>query len=65
MLEKYNGNFFETIETSLVVLSIESVKLCFTKLPLPKIYRVHPMSNINDCTKFEDNRPNQSELRAQ
>ena len=32
MAEKHNGNIYETFEASLVVLSIASVKLRFTKL---------------------------------
>ena len=46
-----------------MVFSIASVKLCFTKSPLvaiflvilSKINWVPLISNINDCTKFEDN----------
>ena len=33
MLENHNGNIFETFEASLVVLSIASVKLRFTRSP--------------------------------
>ena len=60
-----NGNIFETFEAGLVLLSIASVKLCFTISPLettffysilPQINRLPHMSNINDCTKFEDSR---------
>ena len=72
MLEKHNGNIFETFEARLVVLSITLVKLHFTKSPLAAMFlinfaqinRVPLISNINDCTKFEDNRLKQSGLRA-
>ena len=65
MSEKHNGSIFATFDASLVVLSIASLKLCFTKLPLaamflksilPKGNRLPSRNNINDCTKFEDNR---------
>ena len=54
MSEQHTGNIFKTFEASLMVLSIASVKLSFKSI-LPKINRLPPMSNINDCTKFEDN----------
>ena len=54
MSEKHNLTIFETFEATFVILSITSVKLCFTKSPL-KINRLPPMSNINDCTKFQEN----------
>ena len=70
MLEKHNGNIFETFKASLVLLIIASVKMRFTKSPvaamffMPKINRLPSMSNVNDCTKFEDNRSRQSGLTA-
>ena len=38
MSGKHNGNIFDTFEASLVVLSIASVKLYFTKLPLAAMF---------------------------
>ena len=60
-MKKHNGNIFETFKASIVVLFM--VNLQFTKSPLavifssilPKVIRILPMSNINDCTKFKDN----------
>ena len=66
---KTQWEHFGTFETSLMVLSIASVKLYVTKLCvfksiLPKIIRLPPMCNINDSTKFEDNQSKQSGLRV-
>ena len=51
LYEIKHGNTFETSEVSLVELSITSVN------------RRPPTSNINDYTKIEDNRSQQSGLR--
>ena len=56
-----------------MVLSIALVKLYFTKSPLvamffysilPKINRLPPMSNVNDCTNFEDSQESNLDLKS-
>ena len=45
MLEKHNGNIFETFEGSLVVLSIELVKWHFINLPLAAMVLINFAQN--------------------